>query len=186
MWCLSARWDDITRLTRASIQIVPEGWLIHIAETKSSNLTDYRPDAFIPLVNPPDWMYGALMALGEADPITLMTTDAARRSMAGVHPSPNTIASFPSCRGHFTPHSPKRGAQTCLWQHAALGQHVSRFGPLQIAMMGGHKTPQWAIPSTSVRYAADKFAMAKALGLHHASSHLLQSLLIALGEARAH
>lgn len=179
-WVTSARWDDVVRLTRSSVTILGEGWLIHFAETKSSTSSEYRPDSFVPIANPPAWMHTALNSLRADDNITMMNTDQARKSMQCILPSPITIQTFPSCRDHFTAHSPKRGAQTCLWRRAALGPQVALFAPLQIAMLGRHKTPHWPIPTTSVRYAADRFAMGMALGLQHATTYLLQVLSIEL------
>ena len=175
-WSTSARWDDMIGLLRSDITASPEGWLIHFRATKASIEADFRPDTYIPLLNLPQFMFAALNALQHSEPVTRLSTEEARRSLAVIQPSMETLAAFTSCRRHFTAHSVKRGAQTSLWRLAAQGPAISRFGPLQIAMMGRHKTPNWPIPSTSVRYAADRLAMGKALGLHHASSHLFQQL----------
>lgn len=180
-WVLSARWDDIVRLTRSSITLVPQGWLVHLAETKSSILSDYRPDAFLPLESPPLWMSQALQSLKVDEPLTRMSTDKARQTMQRIQPLPSTLESFPSCRTHFTAHSPRRGSQTCLWRRAAEGS--VGFGPLQIAMMGRHKTPNWPVPTSSVRYAADRYAMATAFGLVVTTRYLLNTLSSALAHA---
>lgn len=180
-WCLSARWDDIIRLTKDSITVVPNGWLIHMAETKTSVLTDFRPDAFLPIRTPPLWMSQALASLRPSQPLTTMSTDKARQTMQLIVPSQETLNTFPTCRDHFTAHSPRRGSQTCLWQRAAEGS-VAGFGALQIAMMGRHKTPNWPVPASSVRYAADRFAMATALGLAVTTRYLLGILSSALAQ----
>jgi hypothetical protein len=160
----SSRWDDMVNLLRSDVYVTPVGWLITFRSTKSMDEADYRPDQYVPLLNPPLWMQRALAQYLPDEPLTNMTTDAVRKSLERVQPLPSTIANFPSCRQHFTAHSLKRGANTLLWQGLVAEGTACTYTPALIAMLAKHKIA-WEVPTVTVAYAADRMALARALGL---------------------
>jgi hypothetical protein len=169
-WTTSSRWDDMVHLKFRHISSHGNNFLMHFAETKTSTESDFRPDMYVPILNPPLWIRYILIQNRHKDLlVTSWSTENLRTFLHNFPPREQ----LEGCLPLYTGHSIKRGSQAFLWSFLAL--HPGAFPPSLIAMLGKHKL-QWGIPQMSVRYAPDKFNMAIALDLQKLTSVLSSAL----------
>lgn len=166
LWLMAkscSRWDEISQLTKETVRLIsPTQILLEFSyKTKASKTTPFRPDMFVIVEAPQEYVTTIatwVTSLRKGQRITRWTTKQITKFFQDTLQDKS-----------MTSRSIKRTGLQHLCQQAADG----KIPPQLVSFLGKHLGAQQPLSQTTVRYITDKSAIALASGTHLAT-RLLQ------------